>query len=80
MAAEYFIMAFRDHETLHFKDKSFAKFAYFIFTSSLYTNIMLLLSWLYIFISILEPANSYDRPYEITDFIFQVVFGVEIIV
>ena len=78
IAADYFNLAFWEHDTLHFKEGSLAKTLYLIFTSGLYTSLLILVHWMYLILSILEPANRNDFPYEIWDATFTVVFTLEI--
>jgi len=67
IAAEYFIMAFKYGETPHFKEKTFAKSAYLFLTGSFYSTLINFFSWLYLFISIFEPGNSFDFSTAIDD-------------
>jgi len=46
-------------------------------TNVLYENFILAISYLYLFISFLEPGNHSERPYEINDSGFKTVIGVE---
>jgi len=80
IAAEYYIMAFRDGEIPHFEDKSFSKKMYLFLTSLYYMTFIKLISWLYLLMSFWEPGNSHDFSRSINDPIFLALFYIEIFI
>jgi len=50
---------------------------YLLFTSDLYTTILILFHWLYIALSVIEPDNKSSRPFVVWDDTFIIVFTIE---
>ena len=64
---------------MHFKSQSAAKKLYFLLTSNVYENFILAISYLYLFLSIIEPGNHSERPYEVSDSSFKAILVIEIL-
>lgn len=73
-------MAFREEKTIHFKEKSIAKKAYLLMTNPLYINIIVIFSWLYIFLTFMEPGNHEKRPFATDSNTFRIVSLIEFVI
>lgn len=77
-AAEYFKLAYKNSKSImHFKEKSLAKKLYFLLTNSIYENFILLISYIYLVISLLEPGNHAEETYEYGDSFFTAMITIE---
>jgi len=52
---------------MHFKEKSLAKRLYFLLTNGIYESFIVSISYMFLFLCLLEPGNHSERPYEVTD-------------
>jgi len=63
---------------MHFKDKSVAKALYFLLTNSFYDYSIVIISYVYLILSLVEPGNHSDRPYEPSSDTFNIITGFEV--
>lgn len=70
-AAEYFLLAFKNtKQIMHFKSKTLVKRLYFLLTHSVYESFILMLSYIYLLLSFLEPGNHAERPFDPKDSVY----------
>jgi len=62
---------------MHFKSNSFARKVYLFLTNSFYESLVLIISYTYLLVSVLEPQNHADHPYDSGSYIFALVITIE---
>lgn len=63
---------------MHLKPWSIAKKLYFILTNSVYENFIIVVSFIYLLLTLLEPGNHNERPYEPSDSSFKTIMVIEV--
>jgi len=80
MAADYFHIAFFNQSTIHFPENSFVKKTFMVLNKSIYESVMIVFSWIYVLLCIIEPGNRASWPYEETDEVFKFIIAIESII